>query len=216
VADLRRKLTIEEALDAITDVVSTAEDSFNARYGRRPSLDQRDDLIDLADFLDAYGFMTSTEYKAEDNLTDQGIMDVDIAYVLLRKYLEREGFFNDLGINQSKVFDGFMGRLSYNPDPREYQFRLDALNEVRERISFPSDFPSFKQKLLDIDGVARKLGDEGEENKARTHIGMQLCHVISSLYCLAKGNDFDTFTHYFESVLASKDARSKGRGDQYT
>ena len=213
-ADLRRKLTIEEALDAITDVVSTAEDSFNARYGRLPSLDQRDDLIGLSEFLDAHSFMSSTEYKNERGFTSEGIQDVDVAYVLLRRYLEREGFFNDLEVDQNTVFDAFMGRLTYNPAEREYQFRLEALNEARDRIDFPSDFPAFKQKLQEVDDVARKLGYEGEENKARTRIGMQLCHVISSLYDLAKEESFETFAQYFESVLAPKNYIDYG--DQYT
>ena len=158
--------------------------------------------------------MTSTEYKNEKGYTSEGIMDVDVGYVLLRRYLEREGFFKDLEIDQSRFFDGFMGRLSYNPNQREYQFRLDALNEVREKVDFPKDFPAFRQKLLDVDGVARKLRHEGEENKARTHIGMQLCHVISSLDCLAKEENFETFAQYFEGILAPK--KYATGGDQYT
>lgn len=119
-----------------------------------------------------------------------GIKDLDVTYVLLRRFLGREGFFDRLEIDQSHIFDGLMGRLQYNAPPREYQFRLDRLNNFREKIGFPRDFHLFKEKLLEIDRSVRKFVDEDKVN-------------------------FDTFAKEWKRILALDHIRGDG-GDQYT
>ncbi|MBW2972785.1 hypothetical protein KY346_00150 [Candidatus Woesearchaeota archaeon] len=198
-ADLQRKLSIEDAMSAITEVVSTAEDLFNARYNRLPSLDQRDDLIGLSDFLDAYSFGESTWHSE-----GYGIKDTDVTYVLLRRFLERKGFFDGLGVEQSKIFDGFMGRLAFNPPKREYQFRLNAIDYVKERIEFPEDFRVFTQNIAKIDKTVRSLPD----GQVMMRIG-PLCHVTASLCTLMhnKSVSFDTFAERWKEIIASLEQR---------
>lgn len=128
------KLKLEDAYRQIKKVVASAEKKFFASYGRLPSLVSEQDYILLAEFL---------RRDPRDREEERGaITAYDVANILLREFLEREGFFSSLGNRRRCFFDGLMGRVYYCPPPREYRFRIRKLRKLEEE-TFPSDFPQF-------------------------------------------------------------------------
>ena len=110
----RKIITIEEAFDTINGVVDRAENDFHRDYSRFPSLLVEEDYVLLGNHLNILK-------EAEDR--NHIISGSDIAFNMMRRYLDRKGFFDFAGTEKAKVMNGMLGRLQYNPSSREYQFR---------------------------------------------------------------------------------------------
>ncbi len=125
----RITITIEEAFDTINRIVDRAENDFHKAYSRFPSLLIEEDYVLLGDYLN----ISKEEEQREHSISGQ-----DIAFNMIRRYLEREGFFDFAGAEKAKVMNGLLGRLQYNPSSREYQFRVSNLQGVLQKnIEFP-------------------------------------------------------------------------------
>ncbi|MBI4225235.1 MAG: hypothetical protein HY617_02805 [Candidatus Sungbacteria bacterium] len=150
------------AYSFIQTVVGVAETSFIISYKKPPSLFDENDYLLLADLLDVravgkqYDYVTGEEQYP---VRRDGIENYDIAYVLLRRFLQREGFFHGYDKRANKlVFDGLMGRLCYNVPMSEYEFRIAALIRLQElQTPFPPDFTSFLGAIKGVGKACRLL-----------------------------------------------------------
>ncbi|MBI2023735.1 hypothetical protein HYT01_04220 [Candidatus Giovannonibacteria bacterium] len=127
------KLKLENALLKIKRVASSIENRFLDRYRRS---------LNLADFED---HLKLDSFYRRDREKERlgGISAYDVAFVLIRRYLERQDIFRSLGKRRREYFfDGLMGRVYYCPPPREYEFRARRLEKTK-LDEFPPDMPTF-------------------------------------------------------------------------
>jgi len=138
-------ITIEEAFDQITGIVNKAENDFLNVNSRFPDLLSEEDYILLGDHLDVI---------KEVEIRNHSIIGQDIAFNLIKNYLDRKGFFDFAGENKSKVINGMLGRLQYNPSFREYEFRIDNLNDlIKNKVEFPHNIEELSKVFKDISKI---------------------------------------------------------------
>ncbi len=141
----RKTITLEEAYNTINWIVDRTEDSFHNRHSRFPSLINEEDYVLLGDFLNI---------QREIESRNHSISGEDVAFNLIRRFLDREGHFNFAGEHKTKVIDGMLGRLHYNVPAREYENREANLREVLEKGLL---FPPTYENLVDQMGMIKKV-----------------------------------------------------------
>lgn len=211
----REPLTPKFAYSFIQTVVAAAETQFIISYKRPLSLVKENDYLLLADLLDAravgkqYDYITEGEYPVRRD----GIENYDITHVLLRNFLQREGFFKGYGRRANKfLFDGFVGRLCYNVPVSEYEFRIAALTKLQElQTPFPGDFARFVEAIQQVSEACRllNLSATGENIEKCSHIAEWMSNPTVNYYQLIlymrrshpSGLSFEAFAHKWQSCI---------------
>ena len=150
----RGPLTVKYAHSYIEKTVTTAETRFFLLHSRPPSLVEERDYVLLADFLDITDIDRQNRYPKKPGYGDSlyqcpAIPAHDIAHILLRHFLERQGFFAGYKkrVNRT-LFDGLMGRLTYNVPADEYAYRIEKITALQAmNVPFPADFDSFIETI---------------------------------------------------------------------
>lgn len=196
------KLKYEDAVRTIREIVAGAETDFRKENGRFPSLvDELDYLLlgnnfSIREICQGYG-------EAEDG--GEIIPADDVARVLMRNYLERESFFQDLGDeNRINAFNGFVGVLDYHAPEREYRMRIDALNRLRQASEdLPKDFSELVRCVEDISKKCfiKSLYNTESRKKAFDNIGTFLVNPSAHLHMWLSGrggNSFESLIKFWE------------------
>lgn len=127
----KRKLTIEKAGKLIEDILQRAEQGFMSEHARLPSLYLESDYEKFANFLDIpleikkYSHLEKPD--SEDKLYHiyHSITGHDIAYSLIKRFLQREEYFKD-----KSIIDTIFGTVDYRAPKREFELRIKSLNEL--------------------------------------------------------------------------------------
>ena len=136
-----KPITIEKAAKTIDEIVNKAENDFYRANSRYPSLVNEDDYVLLGQHINV-----DEEHKKND-----GVYPGDIGLKFIRNYFQRQGFVDFAGKDGEKVLDGILGRVNYNPPPREFQRRIKALNQlIKKGVSFPPDYHAMVETMQNI------------------------------------------------------------------
>jgi hypothetical protein len=151
---MKGKITIEEAVSKIDRILDKSEREFYDKTGRYPNLLEERDYVLLAESLDCWGEASQTNYFEEmdgEKYEERQIVAEDVAYRLMKRFFQREDFFK--GEEQDNLFNGFFGRVFYNPPMREKEFRISAIEDlIKKSVPFPVDYENFLDTLGKIAG----------------------------------------------------------------
>lgn len=218
--------TVQQAYLFIQKTVAIAETRFVLVHQRLPSLVDEHDYVFLADFLNIPEVDSQNRYLRKlsfsgDSYRRPAIPGHDITYVLLRRFLQRQGFFAGYKTNINKMlFDGLMGRLDYNVPSSEHVYRLEKLAKLRAmNIPFPPDFGACKEVVKHVGitcglpTIYQKVYNRPEGDTTRkgwTHIGTCMVNPAREYFQLLElldKHEYNVFIEYWqESYYPAKDA----------
>jgi hypothetical protein len=118
------RLTVEQALSLLGDLIDQVENSFVTEHGRLIDLTSVSDWLLLPEHFDPCGIV-----KQHPQLSPYAL-----GHRMLRNFLERQVPFDSL-VPEDKmlVFDSLVGRLNYLIPSREYTYLIEATEQVKDR-----------------------------------------------------------------------------------
>ncbi len=220
----QKRYSVERATEIIDNILDETEDIFRSEYGTHPSLHSEEDYVRLGKILNIASVSDKFKHiddREKDNSSKSyitySLAGSDIAYRLMRRFLERQGLFDSLGENKEIAFDGIMGRLEYNPPRREFEFRIKSLQKLlNDGVEIPDDWDSF---INDVGMIAgnypvtglcflpksyQKIWDKPEGKKTKIgykNIGTHL--VNPSAHSLTVWEDIKNFKELIEKYKRS-------------
>lgn len=106
----------EDILRGIEQVVSEAEKSFLDRYGIGFNPNEEEDYVRMAPLCEG-------PFPPQAGASNIGV-------VFLRHFIMRDPLLLPFGEQKQNLLDGLVGWLNYNPPPREYKLRIQALEQL--------------------------------------------------------------------------------------
>ena len=191
-----KKLTIEKAGKKIEEILDKAEMDFMSEYERLPSLYLESDYEKFAEFLNIpkqirkFRHLEKPDREDRTHYISSSIAGHDIAYALIKRFLQREKFFKD-----KRIIDAIFGTVDYRAPKREFEMRIKSLNElIDENIVISNDewdrvtnslhvikkkcfLPKASKQLMEKNHNNLKLERAGYKN-----IGTHMVNPVSGMF----------------------------------
>ncbi len=192
----KRKMTIEKAGKIIEDILDKAEQGFMSEYERLPSLYLESDYKKFAKFLNIlsemrkYSHLEKADKEDPTDYISSSIAGHDIAYALIKRFLQREEYFKD-----KKVIDAIFGTVDYRAPKREFELRVKSLNELisegtvisNDEWDRLSNSLNIIKKRCFLPRTTRQIMKENPKNTklerpGHTNIGNSMVNPVSTMF----------------------------------